>query len=703
MSAAKMHPSTLQFANRRSSVNRINLLAALALSALAACSGGSSPATFTGAPPRELALKFDAQPASGLAGEAMSVKVSIHEQNGQLATGGGNVTIALGTNTSGGALAGTITRAAVNGVATFDDLVIVKAGQGYTLTAASPGMATATTNAFALVYSMDENETVSASNDSPETAMAITPNVPMFGSLTSPEDADYYKFHATAGQIVSVSSYATRFDLGHFDIQGIYHGWDTSLRLRLLGPDKTEMQRMSGADWTRFDIDNEIAAVRIPADGDYYLACDVDSDGSATGNYALLLRLSGAPAGTQVESEPVGQAGLNDTRASAQLLSPGLVSGQYQTPGTGTSDSDFYKIVISEPTHIHLELLASRNGVAGGADAVGWDPVLELQDGSGDLGNPGTALWINDDTLFNDPAIDYVITVPGTFFVRVGRFASDDTGSAPYLLSYQASTVAPEQVASTDLLAPTPLVYGQSFRDAIDAGGVQYFSFTGSAGDMVRLWLEDQSSLQGSQLVMGPSRSADAVILDSEKLTEIPGGASAFVGSPTPGDNELNARQVILQKTGTQLVRVNSPQAGKFGIRLELVGSGIAGTLQSAAKNHHSVHAEEGQLVTISLFANAASEVCGSGNKASIFGNWGSVLCPTIQVFDGAGKLVASTSADRPGQSNFAESMLRAEAMLETSFRAPAAGDYDVVVADSAANAQGGAGFFYALQVWKNQ
>ena len=41
--------------------------------------------------------------------------------------------------------------------------------------------------------------------------------------------------------------------------------------------------------------------------------------------------------------------------------------------------------------------------------------------------------------------------------------------------------------------------------------------------------------------------------------------------------------------------------------------------------------------------------------------------------------------------------------MLETSFRAPAAGDYDVVVADSAANAQGGAGFFYALQVWKNQ
>ena len=54
------------------------------------------------------------------------------------------------------------------------------------------------------------------------------------------------------------------------------------------------------------------------------------------------------------------------------------------------------------------------------------------------------------------------------------------------------------------------------------------------------------------------------------------------------------------------------------------------------------------------------------------------------------------------GQLNFAESILRPDAMLETSFRAATAGDYDVVVADANGSAQP-AGFFYALQVWKNQ
>ena len=38
--------------------------------------------------------------------------------------------------------------------------------------------------------------------------------------------------------------------------------------------------------------------------------------------------------------------------------------------------------------------------------------------------------------------------------------------------------------------------------------------------------------------------------------------------------------------------------------------------------------------------------------------------------------------------------------MVEVAFRAPAAGDYDVAVSD--ADGQGGAAYFYALQVRKN-
>src|SRR4051812_14568182 len=115
-----MNPSTLQFANRRSSVNRINhLVAGLALLTLAACSGGATPTTFTNTYQGQLTLKFDSQPPSGLAGEALPVKVSIRDANGQLVGGGGTVTIALAANEAGAALVGTATRTAVGGVATF--------------------------------------------------------------------------------------------------------------------------------------------------------------------------------------------------------------------------------------------------------------------------------------------------------------------------------------------------------------------------------------------------------------------------------------------------------------------------------------------------------------------------------------------------------------------------------------------------------
>jgi hypothetical protein len=70
-------------------------------------------------------------------------------------------------------------------------------------------------------------------------------------------------------------------------------------------------------------------------------------------------------------------------------------------------------------------------------------------------------------------------------------------------------------------------------------------------------------------------------------------------------------------------------------------------------------------------------------------------------VVDAQGNVLSATSADRLGATNFAESILRPDPVIEASFRAPAAGDYQVVVSD--ANAAGGPTFFYALQLWKNQ
>jgi hypothetical protein len=596
----------------------------------------------------------------------------------------------------------------VNGVATFDDLAIVKPGQGYTLSATAPGIATAATSAFTLAYSADENETPlnPNSNDSPAKAVAITPNVPMFGTMLAADDVDYYRFHATAGQILSVSSYATRLDLAN---------WDTSLGLRLIAPDgTTELQRMSALDWGFASIDNGFAAIRIPADGDYFLACDVDANGnlgSAAAKYALLLKLANGPAATQLETEAAGQTGQNDSIATAQAISPGLIVGQYKSPGAVASpatDSDFYKVTIAAPTHVHFELIGGRNGVANGGAA--WDAMLELQD------NNGTVVWRNDDTIYLDPAIDYVVTTSGDYYVRVTRVNDADVGTAPYLLSYDASAyaVAVPASANTTAASAMPLSYGQTVSTtfAASAGGQQFFVFDGNAGDVVRLWIDDKSNLQGSQLQMDPSTVADAMLLGTDGVTALAAPPQPFASQP-PAASELNVRQTILQESGPHHVRVSSPAGGSFGIRLERIAAAGSATgwisgvlpLPSAAApipaNHHTVHAEEGQLVTLSLLAGPAA----SQNSASPFGNWGSALLPkvqVVQVLDATHRnTLSATSADRLGQTNYAESMLRPQAMLETSFRAPAAGDYDVVVSD--ANGLGGPAYFYALQVWKNQ
>ena len=95
-------------------------------------------------------LAFAQQPSSAAAGANISpaVTVLVQDANGNLVTtDSSTVTLALGTNPPGnGTLSGTTAMAAVNGIATFNNLSIDKAGTGYTLTAADGSLTGATSN-----------------------------------------------------------------------------------------------------------------------------------------------------------------------------------------------------------------------------------------------------------------------------------------------------------------------------------------------------------------------------------------------------------------------------------------------------------------------------------------------------------------------------------------------------------------------------
>lgn len=92
-------------------------------------------------PPAQVA--FTVQPSDATAGSPISPAVEVTIQDDQtitVDTSTAEVTISFDDNPSGGALSGSTSLAAVNGVATFSDLAIEIASSGYTLLATSPGL-----------------------------------------------------------------------------------------------------------------------------------------------------------------------------------------------------------------------------------------------------------------------------------------------------------------------------------------------------------------------------------------------------------------------------------------------------------------------------------------------------------------------------------------------------------------------------------
>lgn len=102
-----------------------------------------------------VAMVFSAQPGGGVAMTAWSSQpsVTIVDAGGNVAAGtNAQISLAVAGGTAGATLTclGGLTQAAVQGVAAFSGCAIDKAGSGYTLSAAAPGLPTAASGVFAI-------------------------------------------------------------------------------------------------------------------------------------------------------------------------------------------------------------------------------------------------------------------------------------------------------------------------------------------------------------------------------------------------------------------------------------------------------------------------------------------------------------------------------------------------------------------------
>ncbi len=137
------------------STSTIAVVATAYVSNFGSCSiGTSATAEGTGtlavtAPAAQLI--FSQQPTTTVHGVSITpaVTVLVVDANYSVVTSSNaTVTIAIGTNPGTGTLSGTLSVAAVNGVATFSTLKLSTAGTGYTLAATATGLTSTTSNAF---------------------------------------------------------------------------------------------------------------------------------------------------------------------------------------------------------------------------------------------------------------------------------------------------------------------------------------------------------------------------------------------------------------------------------------------------------------------------------------------------------------------------------------------------------------------------
>lgn len=110
---------------------------------------GSVSLTVTPRPPSRLG--FVVQPSNATAGMAITpaIRVALQDQVGNtVTTATGTITLAFASNPGGATLTGTLSAQAVQGVATFPDVRVNRAGQGYSLRATAPGFAEAVSGTF---------------------------------------------------------------------------------------------------------------------------------------------------------------------------------------------------------------------------------------------------------------------------------------------------------------------------------------------------------------------------------------------------------------------------------------------------------------------------------------------------------------------------------------------------------------------------
>ncbi|HEY3227055.1 MAG TPA: hypothetical protein VGK61_08695, partial [Planctomycetota bacterium] len=328
-------------------------------------------------------------------------------------------------------------------------------------------------------------------------------------------------------------------------------------------------------------------------------------------------------------------------------------------------------------------------GVAGVMDNDYYDPLIELvaPDGS-------TVIRTDDDVYFYDSSLSYFITTSGTYFLRVSESTYGTDGDAPYFLTFttqSASAAVAESETGDTTAEATAIAYDDVVTGSLSSlTDLDWYSFTGTAGDMVRVFWYD---LNSHEVAVDEIR-VDFALDDFTGISEHISFESEF---------DLNCVRTMLQSSGTFYLVVSAEASALAGtdyaFRIERfkastyetegndttgTASGLSGAGRAAGvidvsgdQDVFSFTALTGELVTFAIYAATGSYSNGFYDHS---GN-GSILTPILEILDGVGSSVASISYI--GTYLSPEVISNGLATGEVTFRAPSAGTYYVRVTAS--------------------
>jgi hypothetical protein len=523
-------------------------------------------------------------------------------------------------------------------------------------------------------------------------ATPLPSGVPGTGALGA-DDIDFWSFSATAGQVIQIESFATRRDFDSWQTNGAIP------RISLFGPDGTSF--LVGIDffagtttfWYGGAFDLDIPRFRIPTTGTYFIRLDHYNPGVPGGEYALKMSVL-ALGVLQVESE-----GNNDT-STADAITPGILRAM-RVDG----DDDYYSFTITAPTIVTFEIHAYRNGlfgIGGVPDDDYFDPQIQLFDT-----DEATVLSSNDDVFFYDSALQFVLVNSGTYFLQVTEsinFQSD--GDAEYYLTYTSTPVGSDVESETndDVASATPMAYGDVMSGEIVQPDTDFYSFSGTAGDMVRVFFFDFGAHQGANDFIDVAfmlddttfiqRAIDYTGVGSMACARaiLPSSGTFYIRITSEGSTPYTFQLVQFMDSGFESEGNNTPAtADAFG-GLERV-SGVIG--DGADIDHFSFTAVEGEIVNFSIHAAMGGWAFTTGYGYVHHDDYGSFLLPDLEVVNSGGTVLDSTPF--AGANFTGESMTNGLASTAITFRAPSGGTFFVRVISS--DGSGGPEYLYLLEM----